>query len=335
MDNSFGDFRYKGPYYDPGYFFRKEKEKRDLHQLGVYTGAAVLLSVLFQYILVFILQIFRLQDRYYADAYFSSAVDIIIVVVGMLLPFVFVGRKMKKVSGTAQPLMLEAPRKKALMIPAVFAGLGFCMLGNIINSYITAFFSSMNVEFSSPDIPMAEGVSGVILTFFRVAITAAIVEELAFRGVVMGNLRFYGDGFAIAVSSVVFALMHGNMVQAPFALMAGFALGYLSVKTGTIWTGVIIHLLNNSFSTVIYYLGEAMTEEELLSVYISLLFVTITLGAVSFAYFSFRTRKNPVSKGGSVLETGEKVKAYFLNVPMVLTIAYMLYVTADYISMGN
>lgn len=332
MQNSFGDFRYGEPYYDAEYFIKKELETKALRKLGKYTGAAILLSILVQNAIILSLQLFGIYDRYFSDAYFSSAVDILVVVVGMLLPFAFFGSKMKKASGINQPLMLEKPRKKMLMLPAVIAGLGFCMLGNIINSYISLFFSNMNVEFTSPEIPMAEGVSGVILTFFRIAITAAIVEELAFRGFVMGNLRLYGDGFAIAVSSVVFALVHGNMVQAPFALMAGFALGYLSVKTGTIWTAVIIHLLNNSISTAVYYLSESYGQEQIVGLYALILYGTVIVGAVCFAIVSARTRKETLSRGASVLSTGEKIKAYFINIPMLVSVAYMLWVTANYIN---
>ena len=333
MHNSFGDFRYD--YYDAEYFMKKELERKALRKLGIYTGAAILLSIILQNAIILSLQLFGLYERYFSDAYFSSAVDILVVIAGMLLPFALFGGKMKKASGMPQPLMLGKSDKKMLMLPAVVAGLGFCMLGNIINSYISAFFSSVNVEFSSPDIPMAEGVSGIILTFFRVAITAAIVEEIAFRGYVMGNLRFFGDGFAIAVSSVVFALLHGNMVQAPVALMVGFALGYLSVKTGTIWTAVIIHLLNNSISTVVYYLTESYGQEQIIGFYALVLYGTIIFGAVSFFIVSVRTRKSPLLKGGSVLGTAEKIKAYFLNLPMLIAIAYMLFVTAEYINTGN
>ena len=335
MQNSFGNFRYDMTYYDAEYFMKKEHERKALRKLGIYTGCAILLSILLQNMIVLAMRFAGLYERYYSDAYFSSAVDILIVVAGMLFPFVVLGEKMKKASGNPQPLMLSKPAYKMHIIPAVIAGLGFCMLGNIINSYITVFFDSMNVEFTSPEIPMAEGVTGIIITFFRLAITAAVVEELSFRGYVMGNLRFFGDGFAIAVSSVVFALLHGNMVQAPFALMAGFALGYFSVKTGTIWTAVIIHLLNNSVSTVIYYLSESYGQEEIIGLYALILYGTIFLGAISFFYFSLRTRGRQLYRGASVLTAIEKIKAYFLNLPMLAVTGYMLWVTAAYINTGS
>ena len=335
MNNSFVNSGFGVYSYDPEYFMKRELEKKALKKLGVYTAAAILLCILMQNMIILLLQIGGLYDRYFSDAYFSSAVDIIVVVLGMLLPFVLLGKKMKKASGISEPLMLGRPLRVSLMLPAVFSGLGFCMLGNIINSYISAFFSSVNVEFTSPEIPMADGVGGMILTFFRVAITAGVVEELAFRGYVMGNLRYYGDGFAIAVSSVMFAVLHGNMVQAPFALMAGCALGYLSVKTGTVWTGIIIHALNNSISAVIYYLGERLTQEETVAVYALLLYGLLLIGMVSFLYFSLRTRKQPLLRGGSVLTAGEKIKAYFFNLPMAAAIGYLLMITAEYINKGN
>ncbi len=335
MNNGFDSFQYSDAYYDPAFYMKKSVQKRSLRRLGVYTATAILLSILLQNVTVASLELFGLFDRYFSDAYFSSAVDIIIAVFGMLVPFALMGRKMKNASGLHQPLMIDKPHRFSLMPAAVFAGMGFCMAGNIINSYISVFFSSMDVELTSPEIPMADGVSGVILTFFRVAITAGVVEELCFRGFVMGNLRFYGDGFAIATASVVFAILHGNMVQAPFALMAGFALGYLSVKTGTIWTGIIIHVLNNSVSLIIYYLRDYMTDEELTALYVLILYGLILLGAVSFAYFSVRTRKRPLFKGDSLLSTGEKIKAYFINLPMLIVIAYMLYITAEYVKKGS
>lgn len=333
MNNNFRDFQYFANAVNiPEYFIRRDNEKRTLKKLGFYTGAAVLMSVIVQSAIVISLELFGMMDRYYDDAYFSSAADILIVIVGMLLPFLFFGKRMKAASGTQSVPELGAPYKGKLMLPAVVAGVGFCMLGNIINSYISMIFDSFNVELTAPDIPMAEGVSGVILTFFRVAITAAIVEEIALRGYVMGTLRFYGDSFAIAVSSAVFAAMHGNMVQAPFALMAGFALGYFSVKTGTIWTGVIIHAINNSLSIIVYYLSEHFGEEQIALPYTFMIYALIIGGVLCFVYFTNQTKEVTLSKGESVLGTGEKVKTFFLSPTMIITMIYMLYITLEYIN---
>lgn len=336
MHNNFRNYQWNQTgFINDDYFFRKDREKKQLRMLGFYTGAAVLSTIFLQSVIALSLRFFYLTERYYSDAYFSSAIDIIITVIGMLVPFIIFGLKLKKLSGQAEPVALGAPYKKSLMLPAVVAGVGFCMAGNIVNSYISMFFSSMNVEFTSPDIPMAEGVGGIILTFFRVAVTAAIVEEISFRGFVMGNLRFFGDGFAIAVSSFVFAAMHGNMVQAPFALMAGFALGYLSIKTGTLWTGVIIHAINNSLSVAVYYLGEYYGQDNIAIAYALFVYGTVAAGMISFAYFQSRTRHIRLSQGQSVLSAKDKISAFFINATMIVTIIYIVYITADYVNIGN
>lgn len=336
MQNDFTNYQWNtNPFFTPDYFYRKEAEKKKLRRLGLYTGGAILATVFVQNAIVLFLQLFNLTDRYYSDAYFSSAVDIIITVAGMLVPFAIFGIKLREISGEAQPVALSRPQKKAPVLAAIIAGVGFCIAGNIVNSYISMFFSNMDVEFSSPEISMAEGVGGIILTFFRVAVTAAIVEELSFRGFVMGNLRFYGDGFAIAVSSFIFAAVHGNMVQAPFALMAGFALGYFSVKTGTLWTGVIIHALNNALSVIVYYLSEHYGQENMAIAYTLFIYATIAAGMLCFAYFQSKTRHIRLSAGQSILNTKEKVSAFFLNATMIVTIIYVIYVTANYISVRS
>lgn len=336
MSNDFGNYQWgANTFYNNEYFFRKENEKRILKKLGLYTGAAVLGTVVLQYAFIAILQVFDLVDKYYADAYFSSAFDILIAIFTMLVPFSYFGKKMSEISGNPQPIALSGPYRKSLMVPAVIAGVGFCVLGSIINSYISLFFSSVDVELTAPEIPMAEGFSGIILTFFRVAITAAVVEELSLRGFVMGNLRYYGDGFAIAVSSFIFAAMHGNMVQAPFAFMAGFALGYLSIKTGTLWTGVIIHALNNGLSVAVYYLSKEFGEDEIAVPYALFVYAVVIVGMISFAYFNKKSKDIILSQGASVLSTGEKTTAFFGNATMIITILYMLYITADYISVGS
>jgi hypothetical protein len=122
------------------------------------------------------------------------------------------------------------------------------------------------------------------------------------------------------------------MVQAPFALMAGFALGYLSVKTGTIWTGIIIHLLNNSLSLLVYYMSERFGQEQIALPYTIMLFGFIGIGMISFVYFVNSTKNIGLSRGGSVLSTGEKVRFFFLSPAMILTLAYTVYVTLQYIN---
>ena len=81
-----------------------------------------------------------------------------------------------------------------------------------------------------------------ILYIINGVVLPAFIEEIVFRGAIMQSLRRFGDGFALLVSSVLFAVVHGNFVQAPYAFLMGLVIGYFVLRTGSLWAGIFIHL---------------------------------------------------------------------------------------------
>lgn len=320
------------PYFDPRYFEKREKDKRTLKKLSLYAGGALLIYILMQNVIFLSLELFGLMDLYNTNQIFSTAFDIILSLFGMLLPFFLMGRKMQKVSLEAQPVPLTKPASFGTTVLAVVAGLGLCMAANYVTSFVTVFMAMFGLEPTSPEIPMPTGVLGVTLTVVKVVVVAAVVEELSLRGYVMGNLRRYGDTFAIIMSAFVFALMHGNLIQTPFALVAGFGLGYFSVKTNSLWTGILIHAFNNLISVSVTYLYDILPEDTLNLMYIVLIFALMISGAFCFLLFVRKTRNTPLIKNQSTLSTGECVRYYLTSPTMIISIIFMLYITATYIN---
>lgn len=318
-------------YLDPEYFTKKQAQRKEIKYMGYYTGFALICQIVIENILSNLIQITGLTEKYLSDGIFQNCADIIIVSIGMLVPFLIVGKKMKETTGVDEPIPLDKPTSPLTFILAVVAGIGFCMVANIVTSYFTVFVSLFGVELYSPEIPMPTGVGGVITSLMRVVIVAAVTEELALRGYIMGNLRKYGDTFAILASSVVFALMHGNLVQAPFALIAGFGLGYLSVKTGTIWTGIAIHAGNNFISTAVSYAMDILPEETVNVIYVFILYGFMVFGMISLWLLKNNDKLLPLRKDYLYTGTKEKMKLFFINPAMIPPIAYMLYITARFI----
>lgn len=139
--------------------------------------------------------------------------------------------------------------------------MAMCVVANIIASYIMTFLQMLGI----PQPPMPDTLThtplslGLNLLVF--AVLPALLEEMAFRGYVLRTLRPYGDRTAILVSSLLFALMHGNVLQVPFAFIVGLVLGYVTVQTDNIWLAVVIHFCNNAMSTVLQYLQMGMSAE--------------------------------------------------------------------------
>ena len=318
-------------YLDPDFFTKKEAQRKEIKYMGYYTGFALVCQIVLENILSKLIEITGLTDKYLSDGIFQNCSDIIIVSIGMLVPFLLVGKKMKDVTGEKEPIALGKPTSPVTFVLAVVAGIGFCMVANIVTSYFTVFVSLFGVELYSPDIPMPTGAVGVITSILRVVVVAALTEELVLRGYVMGNLRKYGDTFAILASSIVFALMHGNLVQAPFALIAGFGLGYLSVKTGSIWTGIAIHAGNNFISTAVSYAMDILPEETVNVIYVFILYGFMVFGMIALWLLKNNEDLLPIRKDYLMTTTKEKLKLFFINPAMIPPIAYMLYITAKFI----
>ena len=90
------------------------------------------------------------------------------------------------------------------------------------------------------------------LGIIAVVIMAPIVEELLFRGAIQGHLlrKWKHPAGAIVLSSLIFGVVHGNWVQAPFAFVTGLALGWMYYRTGSLLPGILMHFVNNSAAVI-------------------------------------------------------------------------------------
>lgn len=97
-------------------------------------------------------------------------------------------------------------------------------------------------------------------SLLRVCLLAPVVEEVLMRGLVLDGLRdACGPLGALAVSSLLFALLHFNMVQTLSALVCGLVLGTLYLKTGSVFCCILAHCGYNLLS----YLAEILPRRNL------------------------------------------------------------------------
>jgi uncharacterized protein len=87
--------------------------------------------------------------------------------------------------------------------------------------------------------------------FFMIVIAAPILEELFFKGIILdGFLKNYKPKYAILASAFLFAVIHGNLPQGIGAFLSGILIGWVYWKTGSVLSGIIIHLINNLVSFI-------------------------------------------------------------------------------------
>lgn len=162
-------------------------------------------------------------------------------------------------------------------------GLAACILANYLVNYWLQFVALFGIEPYEGDYHNAAGWLPLMLNLLTYAVLPALVEETVFRGWILGALRPFGERRALALSALIFGLMHGNLTQVPFAFLLGLLFGLLYLQTGRLWPGMVIHGLNNAMSVALDYAGENMglTENETILLQLALFVVLGAIGGVA------------------------------------------------------
>ncbi len=182
--------------------------------------------------------------------------QIVISILSFLIPFVAAVKLTGNRVDTLVPF--NAPKKEHALDYLLF-GVGFCAFANMATSFAGSFFEGIGISDNSPDPELPTGIFGFLLTFLSTAVVPAIVEEFACRGVIIGFLRRFGDLFAVVTSAIIFGIMHGNFGQIPFAILVGLVLGFIRIKSGSIWLAVAVHFVNNLVAVVCSYIPNINT----------------------------------------------------------------------------
>jgi len=97
----------------------------------------------------------------------------------------------------------------------------------------------------------------LLVTFLVLALMPGFSEELFFRGIIMrfAARNTYKKWFPIVVSALLFALMHSNVYGLLSIFTAGILLGCFYYWTGSIWPGIIAHMVFNGAQITLAYVA--------------------------------------------------------------------------------
>ncbi len=88
-----------------------------------------------------------------------------------------------------------------------------------------------------------------VLNAAIIVLVSPIIEELTFRGLGFTLLERFGQGRAIALTGLAFALTHGLLLPLISIAAFGFGLAYLRSRTRSVYPGIVIHMLVNLASS--------------------------------------------------------------------------------------
>lgn len=133
-----------------------------------------------------------------------------------------------------------------LMFGMIGVGITIGLICHLI--VISPFGISLENSSDLADLMMNSNPFWRILT---VGILAPIVEELIFRKLLIDRVVKYGEWTAILTSGLMFGLFHGNFQQCFFAGLIGGLFAYTYIRTGKIWTTMLLHATLNLMTSVV------------------------------------------------------------------------------------
>lgn len=116
----------------------------------------------------------------------------------------------------------------------------------LATSYMWAagnFFGLENLRYSESYFQEGYG-WGIV--FLMICVEPAIFEELAFRGVIFGSMaKVLKNRDVILVTALMFMMLHLNFICFPFLFVIGVCLGYLRLKSKSLYPCVLMHFVHN------------------------------------------------------------------------------------------
>lgn len=165
----------------------------------------------------------------------------------------------------ATQLVSTSPRELGIMNWPTFVDIGlapiaytaYILVANIITNIFSAFpwfdaHQEQNVGFNGYFITTGDRVCAMLAIVF----IAPIVEEIIMRGWVYGKLRSkLKIPLAIILTSALFAILHGQLNVGVTVFVLSCVLCGLREVTGTIWSGMLLHILSNGIAFYILYIA--------------------------------------------------------------------------------
>jgi len=92
----------------------------------------------------------------------------------------------------------------------------------------------------------------IVVTIVLAGILGPIAEEIFFRGYVLpGLIKRFGIGRSLLLSSLMFGLFHIDLGAIVPTFVLGLALGWVYLKTGSIWPAIFAHGLHNTVAVLV------------------------------------------------------------------------------------
>ena len=193
------------------------------------------------------------------------------------------------------------------------------MILGILTNLINLLLLQFDMQMTMPDLSFKNDAFYNMIIILSVCVIAPVFEELFFRGFILQALKRHGNVFAIITTSILFALLHGNLVQAIPVFALSIVISYSVIRTNNVLIGILIHFLNNSLSIFELFFVK--------NVVISAIFLLVSIGFIIFT-ISTIIKKRTMILNYYHLYKGKNITYFFKNWVSIVFLVLTLLLTA-------
>jgi membrane protease YdiL (CAAX protease family) len=144
------------------------------------------------------------------------------------------------------------PSGRSLLLAMGLGGLSFALASAAVH-FLTNALGIESIRYVEP---LQDAGFGFAVVLLVICIQPAVIEELAFRGVILESLESILDPReAIIVSALLFMVLHLAVPSFPHLFIMGLLLGVLRRRTGSLYPCMALHFTHNSLCVLTEALG--------------------------------------------------------------------------------
>lgn len=188
---------------------------------------------------------------------YSALVYVVSLVITIFVPW-----KLAKSKTTRDELGLRGLPTWTDILLAPVGFIVFMIVAVILVAILQSIFPGINWN-ESQDVGFSNLISSsdFVLAFISLVVVAPVAEELIFRGWLYGKLRAKIPAIpAMLVVSILFGIVHGQWNVGVTVFVMSIAMCTLREITGTIWGGILIHILKNGIAFYFLYVNPMMIQ---------------------------------------------------------------------------
>ena len=191
------------------------------------------------------------------QALFTAIAYVVSVAVTIFVPWLIVKNKT-----TRDELGIRGLPTWSDLLLAPIGFIVFMFVGTILLALLSKFLPGINWE-QTQDVGFSNLLtqSDFALTFIMLVIVAPVAEEVIFRGWLYGKLRAKIPAIpAIILVSILFGIVHGQWNVGVTVFVMSIVMCTIREITGTIWGGVLLHIIKNGVAFYFLYVNPIMIQ---------------------------------------------------------------------------